>query len=118
MAAATEDTAATGDAIGAVVEVADLGTGRVVARFQSPSEPNTYDVTDLELRANGSVAWIARIVSGTPATTTYEVRTFGPTVSHSTIVDSGPDIASRSLALSAPTLYWTRAGAPRSTTLG
>lgn len=118
VAYAEEYTAATGDAIGAVVQVRDLRTRTLVSRFQSPGDPNTYDVTDLELRANGSVAWIARIVQGTPATTTYEVRTFAAGESESEIVDSGAAIETRSLALSGRTLFWTRDGAPRSTTLG
>ncbi len=113
----SEYTASTGDALGAVVAVRDLRTGVFVSRFQSPGDPNTYDVTDLELRANGSVAWIARIVAGMPATTTYEVRVFPATQSHSTIVDSGPAIGPQSLALSARTLYWTHDGAARSASL-
>lgn len=113
----SEYTASTGDALGAVVAVRDLRTGAFVRRFASPGDPNTYDVTDLELRANGSVAWIARIVAGMPATTTYEVRVFPTTDSHSTIVDSGTSIASRSLALSSTTLYWTHDRVARSTAL-
>ena len=118
VATAEEYTAATGDALGAVVQVRDLRTRALVSRFQSPGDPNTYDVTDLELRANGSVAWIARIVQGTPATTTYEVRTFSAGESQSVVVDSGDAIDTRSLAVSGRTLYWTHGGAPRSTTLG
>lgn len=117
VATAEEYTASSGDALGAVIEVRNLLTGALVHRFQSPGDPNTYDITDLELRSNGSVAWIARIVQGVPATTAYEVRTFPTTESHTTIVDAGPAIDPRSLALSRKTLYWTRDGAPRSTTL-
>ena len=117
VATAAEYTASTGDAQGALIQVRDLRSGALVQRFQSPGDPNTYDVTDLELRSNGSVAWIARIIQGMPATTTYEVRRFPATESHSTILDAGPAIGRRSLALSGPTLYWTRDGALRSTTL-
>lgn len=75
-------------------------------------------MTDLELRANGSVAWVARITQGMPATTTFEVRAFHAAKARSTILDSGAAIGSRSLALSGMTLYWTNDGAPRSTKLG
>lgn len=47
--------------------VRDLRTGAFVHRFQSRGDPNTYDVTDLELRATGSLAWVARIIQGMPA---------------------------------------------------
>lgn len=118
VAFSSEYTASTGDAIGALVAVCDLRTGTFVHRFQSPGDPNTYDVTDLELRANGSVAWVARIIPGMPATTTFEVRAFQAAKTRSTILDSGAAIGSRSLALSGMTLYWTNDGAPRSTKLG
>lgn len=117
VATAAEYTASTGDALGALIQVRDLRSGALVQRFQSPGDPNTYDVTDLELRSNGSVAWIARIIQGMPATTTYEVRRFPTTESHSTILDAGTGIGPRSLALSGRTLYWTHDGAPRSTIL-
>lgn len=64
VATAEEYTASSGDALGAVIQVRDLRRGALVHRFQSPGDHNTYDVTDLELRANGSVAWIARNCSG------------------------------------------------------
>ena len=118
VAYSSEYTAATGDAIGALVAVRDLRTGAFVHRFQSPGDPNTYDVTDLELRANGSVAWVARIIQGMPATTTFEVRSFQAPKAPSTILDSGGAIGSGSLALSGRTLYWTTDGLPRSATLG
>lgn len=117
VATASEYTAATGDALGAVVEVRDLRTGRLVRHFHSPSEPNTYDVTDLELRANGSVAFIARVLGGMPATTTYEVRALRSTGSSSELLDSGAGIDRRSLALSGSTLYWSNDGLPRAARL-
>ena len=117
VAYASEYTASTGDALGAVVQVRDLRTGAFVRRFQSPGDPNTYDVTDLELRTNGSVAWIARIIAGTPARTSYEVRLFPTSQAQASIADAGPTLGARSLALSAGTLYWTRDGAARSAVL-
>ena len=117
VAYASEYTASTGDALGAVVQVRDLRTGAFVRRFQSPGDPNTYDVTDLEVRTNGSAAWIARIIAGTPAFTSYEVRLFPSSQAQSTIADAGSSIGARSLALSAGTLYWTREGAARSAVL-
>ena len=113
----SEYTAATGDALGAVVSVRDLRTGAFVRRFASPGDPNTDDVTDLELRSNGAVAWIARVVAGMPAITIKEVRVFPATDPHSTVVDSGTDVEPRSLALSSTTLYWTRDGVARSASL-
>ena len=117
VAFASEYTASTGDALGAVIAVRDLRTGAFIRRFQSPGDPNTYDVTDLELRPTGSVAWAARLVGGVPARTSHEVRTFDRTAPHSRIVTSGADIAARSLALSGATLYWTEGGVARATTL-
>jgi len=117
VAFAEEYTASTGDALGAVVQVRNLRTRALVHRFQSPGDPNTYDVTDLELHPDGSVAWIARIVAGIPATTTYELRSLSSDGQDAALVDSGAGLAARSLALSGRTLYWTRDGVSRSTTL-
>ena len=118
VATANEWTATTGDAIGAVIVVRDLRTGAVVHRFENDPAINTYDVTDLELRANGAVAWIARVVmAGTPATITDEVRTSLPGTSATRLLDEAPAVERRSLALSGRTLYWTSGGVPRSATL-
>lgn len=90
VATAGEYTASAGDALGAFIEVRDLRTSRVRHRFESPSEPITYEVTDLELRLSGSVAWIARVLGGMPAVTTFEVRVSQGGASPARWTRSGP----------------------------
>jgi hypothetical protein len=68
-------------------------------------------VTDLELRDNGTVAWIQRDPAGTQLT----VRVLGK---HATTdLDSGPAIDPASLRLKGRTLTWTVASAVRSATI-
>jgi hypothetical protein len=62
-------------------------------------------VESLVLEPSGSFAWIG---SGP----TLEVHRYD--AAGDTLLDSGPDIDSASLAASSAQLYWLRAGAPQS----
>jgi hypothetical protein len=113
---ANEFTASSGDAVGAIVVVRDLRTGAVRHRFENASDFARYDVTDLEQRTSGSVAWIAATSPFGPPTTNYEVRAMSGS-SERAVLDSGPGIEPRSLTLRGTTLRWRNAGAERSVTL-
>jgi hypothetical protein len=100
------------------VEVVDVARRRSVADWTTPYGFYRYDdITDLELSPRGALGLIVRTVYAEPGpTVTYEVRAL--TSQRNAVIDSGPDIAPRSLALASDgTLYWTNAGAPRSAAL-
>jgi hypothetical protein len=67
------------------------------------------NVPDMELKRNGSIAWVWRI-DGVP-----QVRKLD--ADGEAVLDSGTEIDERSLALSDSTLYWTKGGQPFSTQL-
>lgn len=90
------------------VRVLDLGTGKT--RKSAPTQPGGGLATDLELTSTGAVAWI-RAVTG-PGTELKAMDRAGERV-----LDSGSEIDRASLAVSGSTLYWTRAGAPKSAAL-
>jgi hypothetical protein len=99
----------------------NLRTGRFVRDVYNGGGPSApvVEVTDLELRRTGSMAWITQSrdsdVSG-PLPIQYEVRA-GVRSSSFALLDAGPDVDPRSLALEGTTLYWTRAGVRRSAAL-
>jgi hypothetical protein len=100
----------------AVVRVMDLRTGRL--RFDDQaSDAKDFDaqgkVTDLELKPNGSVAWITR--TGFESSSPREVRRNDSTGKRT--LDTGSDIAAYSLALSDSRLYWSKGGNALSATL-
>lgn len=99
----------------AYVRVVDLRGGRKL-RLQgavgSPADGPGSAVTDLELATTGAVAWIASYFRN--GTRVYEVRKSEP---ENGLLDSGTDIEPRSLAVSESTVYWTKAGVPRSAAL-
>lgn len=70
-------------------------------------------VTDIDVNRQGRVAWIFR---NRRAPEDVQVQTESNTETP-TVLDSGPDIARNSLAISGSTLYWTKAGAPQSAEL-
>ena len=88
------------------VNVVDLRSGRSRASLGGLRSP----VKDLELRSNGSVAWIRL---GNPPN--LEVRKLDST--GEAVLDSSRDIAPRSLALSGGRVYWTKNGVPYSAEL-
>ena len=104
------------------VRVRDLRSGRQVVSQQAgtpDAEERQRPVEDLELKADGAVAWIeaSEPVSPPPAgAVMYRVRKRDAGGAAVTL-DEGPDIAPRSLAVSASTVYWTRGGSPRSAAL-
>jgi hypothetical protein len=71
------------------------------------------NVTDIDVNRNGRVAWILR---NRRAPEDIQVQTEGATETP-TVLDSGADIAPRSLAISGSTVYWTKAGVPQSAEL-
>jgi hypothetical protein len=90
---------------------------RWVAAVPGPVVPfSAGDVTDLVLRGDGALAWIVAIFDTASSPPRYQVRT-SLRGTGSTLLAEGTDIASGSLALAGSTLYWTQAGAPRSTSL-
>jgi hypothetical protein len=98
---------------GVEVRVVDLSTGKRTVQasaFQASGMP-LFEVTDLELKSNGSVAWIEKLAAGG-----YEVRKSDAS-GRNLLLDSGPDIDPSSLAASASIVYWTKAGVPRSAKL-
>jgi hypothetical protein len=109
------------------VQVTDLRTGQeLVSTGASPTfsaslEIGSVYVTDLELKANGSVAWIAKLkVEGTP--TEEEVRKSDRTIAKgprttSKLLDAGKRIASRSLTREGSTVSWTSAGVEKTARL-
>ncbi|MGI8592821.1 MAG: hypothetical protein ACR2ML_00335 [Solirubrobacteraceae bacterium] len=109
------------------VRVRNLRTGaKPIVVDASPSfrdmlDIGRYFVSDLELKANGSVAWIVKLdIEGVPRI--REVRKTDGTVAknamgfrdQSVLLDSGDQIDSRSLALSGLSLSWTNGGMGRS----
>ena len=87
--------------------------GEALAGGEEPPDGRAdKGITDIELRPNGSVAWIVQNPFRSPPL--YEVNIIGKDVRNA---DLGDDIEPRSLALSGSTLYWTRGGVPRSTAL-
>jgi hypothetical protein len=104
----------------AIVEVLDVARRTSVADWTTPNSFGLYTgITDLELSPRGALGLIAETLDpyAEPGQRyMYEVRAL--TSKRNAVLDSGPDIAARSLALARNhTLYWTNAGAPRSAPL-
>jgi hypothetical protein len=90
------------------VRVMDLRRGRLrtsVSATNTAGHPDSFVVTDLELRPTGAVGWIVELFSE-PAHT-WEVRKVGRDRLN-TLLDSGAGISPHSLALSGHFLYWIR----------
>jgi hypothetical protein len=90
-----------------------------VADWATPNDSRYSGITDLELSPRGALGLIVESVDPyvePGQRVTYEVRVL--TSARNAVLDSGPDIVPRSLALARnDTLYWTNAGAPRSAAL-
>lgn len=108
------------------VRVVDLETGQqLVATSSSPSLNlivgiGRVYVTDMELKANGSIAWIVKLKGGPP--TQEEVRKSDRKLGKgkretSGLLDAGQQIASRSLTRDGSTISWTNAGVEKTATL-
>jgi hypothetical protein len=106
----------------ATLDVRRTRDGRRIRRVRAVPAPPFMPgalirVTDLVLRDDGALAWIVEIRDTATASPRYQVRTsLGGRAS--TLLAEGADIAPGSLARARSTLYWTQAGAPRSSTLG
>lgn len=96
------------------VEVRDLRDGRKLRDAPEPSTDSFGKVSDLELKDNGSVAWIADSPPFSPA----PVRSVWASDGLGTRrLDEGPDIALGSLRLTGSALSWVNGGVSRSATL-
>src|SRR3954452_8354927 len=104
---------------GAYVLVQDLRTGHHRTFVGStgggaiePPDGIHQRVTDLELKANGSVAWIVVETDDrtSPAATRLQVRSRDGSGGHR--LDESPAIERYSLRLDASTLHWRRRGEP------
>lgn len=99
------------------VLVQDLRTGRhrtfVGSTGEDPLDGDSEDVTDLELKGNGAVGWIAERVRDGATTVQVRVRDRGG----SRLLDEGNGIARTSLRLDGTRLMWRHDGAQRSATL-
>lgn len=109
------------DDVDNTIEVIDLRTGQHVVLVPAyersgiaPANGNgTGGVTDLELRPDGSVAWVAIDPTVSPAVTVVFLCRRG---SDPRLLDHAAGIDPRSLASSGRHLYWTRDGAPQEAT--
>jgi hypothetical protein len=100
------------------VRVKDLRTGALVHHVDATDTvpvPDSYVVTDLELRRTGAVGWIVeRFEDAGP--NGFEVHTLGRD-GVNRIVDSSTQIEKNSLALSQQWLFWRKDGSAFSTVL-
>lgn len=101
------------------LRVVDARTGRTkrdgpaLYSGDDPHDPTAdRGVTDIELKPNGSVAWVVQNPFVQPPR--WEVDTSDRVGDR--ILDTGADIGAGSLASSGSTLYWTNGGQARSAT--
>jgi hypothetical protein len=99
------------------VLVRDLLGGRLVrnldATMSGGAPGDTQHVTDLELKPNGSLAWLVQL-SGY---TTRKVEVVAVDASGRRLLESGPDVEPESLTLDGSTLSWRTGGVTHSATL-
>jgi hypothetical protein len=81
----------------------------------SPVQSYYSTFTDLELKSNGSFAWIVNHYDAASKLLLTEVRAFD--AGGMRTLDSGTDIAPTSLTLDASALSWEKGGVPQSATL-
>lgn len=104
-----------------IVQTRNLRTGRLIRNVYNGGGPSAplVQVTDLELRPTGSMAWVVETRDSGPSgplPIQYEVRA-GIGSPPFVVLDSGPDIDPRSLVLEGTILSWTRAGVRQSAPL-
>jgi hypothetical protein len=90
---------------------------RVHTRYTSQQTGWSYGFTDMEITSHGGlgVIEVAQEDGLYPSSPTYTVRKADS--NGAALLESGSDIAPRSLAYSDGTLYWTRAGVAHSSTV-
>jgi hypothetical protein len=88
----------------ATVVAINLSTAAQLRFPAVASRPPSSSVSDLVLARNGSFAWIG---TGAGATEVHRLKAGDAT---DTVLDSGADIQTDSLALGGATLYWTKGG--------
>jgi hypothetical protein len=97
-----------GDCRRSDVRVIDARTGKIA---RSPRLGiGAIGLAGLALRGDGALAYVTAVSMG--MSTVYEVHRFAG--GSDTVLDTGPDVDPLSLALGSSTVYWTRAGIPRS----
>jgi hypothetical protein len=92
------------------VDVRDLRDGALLRSARASETMPGQDVTDLVLKANGSVAWIVDLAPD-------GVEVVAVDSSGRRLLDSGPDVELRSLELNGSTVTWRKAGQTRSANL-
>lgn len=97
----------------AEVRVKDLRTGRMERTAAGAAQPGPERITDLELKPNSSVAWIATtcVPAGPGRDEVNAVDGDGRRTLDSGLDGAADDVQGASLALSGSTLYWTKGGA-------
>jgi hypothetical protein len=101
------DVSCTADGCSYDARTVNLRTGRRTRRFRALGRPRST-----ALGRNGSFAVITQSNSDERAYMVHAVRNDGPV-----LLDVGPEIEPRSLALGGGRVYWTVAGGPRSAQL-
>jgi hypothetical protein len=104
----------------ASIAVRDLRSGLRSFRTTIAPDNASARVTDLLLAPNGHLAWIEQQTQFTPAAPSTGERTFAVHAAGAgqlLLLDSGPDVQPGSLARAGKTLYWIRAGQPRTAEL-
>ena len=101
------------------IMVQSLRTGRHLHRAEAIEPLDTGDevVTDLVVKRNASVAWIAIHEDPPSAGGTRTVEVNGQGTAGRVRLDAGPDVAPRSLTLSGATVSWSKGGRRASATL-
>ncbi len=103
------------------VVVRNLRSGRIIRHIPTGtslkpmSETGVGPVTDLVVKADGSVVWIAddierRIVTNVPYSETPYFDVYASDAAGTRLLAAGADIQSSSLALAGGTVYWSEAG--------
>ncbi len=97
----------------AEVRVKDLRTGRMEQRAPGAAQSGPERITDLELKPNSSVAWIATtcVPAGPGRDEVRAIDGDGRRTLDTGVDGAADDVQGASLALSGSTLYWTKGGA-------
>jgi hypothetical protein len=108
------------DTLGSTVRVVDLASGRTVASASATSPENRAEsfisvASQLVIDAHGTLAWIGSRSAVGAFRPVFEVRTLGS--GGERLLDSGPRIRPKTLALHGRVLTWSDDGRGREATL-